>query len=333
MGRVRVGINGFGRIGRCTAKQMIDDDRFEIVGINDLSDVGDIAYLLKYDSVHGWYPHKVTNTSSAIVVDGREMAYSAHRSPADIPWGELGAEVVIESTGAFRGRSDASGHVEAGATKVIISAPSDDVDGTFVFGVNHDDYDRDSHHIISNASCTTNCLAPVAKVLSDSFGIEHLMMTTIHAYTSSQALVDTPTRKRRRGRAAALSIVPTTTGAAKATALVIPELEGRMDGMAFRVPVEDGSVCDVVATLQTTVSVSDVVGALTDASEASMRGVLRVTDEALVSRDIIGDPHSSIVDAESTMVLRENVVKVVSWYDNEWGYSARLVDMAAHVMA
>ena len=332
MGRVRVGINGFGRIGRCTAKQMIDDERFEIVGINDLSDVGDIAYLLKYDSVHGWYPHKVTSTSSAIVVDGREMPYSAHRSPADIPWGELGAEVVIESTGAFRGRSDASGHVEAGAAKVIISAPSDDVDGTFVFGVNHDDYDRDSHHIISNASCTTNCLAPVAKVLSDSFGIEHLMMTTIHAYTSSQALVDTPTRKRRRGRAAALSIVPTTTGAAKATALVIPELEGRMDGMAFRVPVEDGSVCDVVATLRTTVSVSDVVTALTDAAETSMLGVLRVTDEALVSRDIIGDPHSSIVDAESTMVLRDNVVKVVSWYDNEWGYSARLVDMAAHVM-
>lgn len=332
MKRIRVGINGFGRIGRCTAKQMIADDRFEVVGINDLSDVDDIAYLMKYDSVHGWYPKKVSTTASSIVVEDHEMAYFSQRSPGDIPWGDVGADVVIESTGAFRGRSDASGHIAAGASKVIISAPSDDVDGTFVFGVNHTAYDPDTHHIISNASCTTNCLAPVAKVLSDRFGIEHLMMTTIHAYTSSQSLVDTPTRKRRRGRAAALSIVPTTTGAAKATTLVIPELEGRLDGMAFRVPVEDGSVCDVVATLNSGVTAEDVLSAMTEAAEGAMRGVLRVSDEALVSRDIIGDPHSSIIDAESTMVLGDRVVKVVSWYDNEWGYSARLVDMAAVVM-
>jgi glyceraldehyde 3-phosphate dehydrogenase len=332
MERVRVGINGFGRIGRCTAKQLIADERFEVVGINDLAEVDDLAYLMKYDSVHGWYPHKVSTTSSAIAVNNHEIAYFSRRSPADIPWADVGAQVVIESTGAFRGRAEAAGHLDAGASKVIISAPSDDVDGTFVYGVNHTEYDRDRHHVISNASCTTNCLAPVAKVLSDRFGIEHLMMTTIHAYTSSQALVDTPTRKRRRGRAAALSIVPTTTGAAKATALVIPELEGRMDGMAFRVPVEDGSVCDIVATLSAGVSAAEVVSALAGAANGSMRGVLRVTDEALVSRDIIGDPHSSIVDAESTMVLGANVVKVVSWYDNEWGYSARLVDMAGVVV-
>jgi glyceraldehyde 3-phosphate dehydrogenase len=326
---IRVGINGFGRIGRCTAKQMLGDERFEVVGINDLSDVEDLAYLFKYDSVHGWYPHKVSSSESAIEVDGHEMAFFSLRSPGDIPWADAGAQVVIESTGAFRGRADASGHLDAGAATVIISAPSDDVDGTFVYGVNHQGYDPSQHRVISNASCTTNCLAPVAKVLNDSFGVEHLMMTTIHAYTSSQALMDTPVRKRRRGRAAALSIVPTTTGAAKATALVIPELEGRMDGMAFRVPIEDGSVCDIVATLATDVSVDDLHAALQEAADGPMQGVLRVTDEALVSRDIIGDPHSSIVDAQSTMVLKGNVVKVVSWYDNEWGYSARLLDMAA----
>jgi glyceraldehyde 3-phosphate dehydrogenase len=334
MARTRVGINGFGRIGRCTAKQILADDRFELVGVNDLSDIGDMAYLFKYDSVHGWFPAKVDVVEGAgITVDGHNIPYFSSPEPAEIPWGDVGADVVLESSGAFRGRSDASGHLEAGATKVIISAPSNDVDGTFVYGVNHDTYDPANHHVISNASCTTNCLAPVAKVLNDSFGIEHLMMTTIHAYTSSQSLMDTPTRKRRRGRAAALSIVPTTTGAAKATSLVIPELEGRMDGMAFRVPVEDGSVCDIVATLNTDVSTDDVISALTAAAEGPMKGALRVTDEALVSRDILGDPHSSIVDAESTMVLADRVVKVVSWYDNEWGYSARLVDMAALVGA
>ena len=328
MATIKVGINGFGRIGRCTFKQLVNDDRFSVVGVNDLSDLGDLAYLLKYDSVHGWYPRKVSNGGSSFKVDGVEVPFFSSPDPAAIPWGEVGADVVIESTGAFRGRADASGHLTAGARKVIISAPSDDVDATFVYGINHGTYDPDAHHVVSNASCTTNCLAPVAKVLSDRFGIDHVMVTTVHAYTSSQSLTDTPTRKRRRGRAAALSIIPTTTGAAKATERVIPELEGRMDGMAFRVPVENGSVCDIVAHLDGEVTVEAVNQALADAAEGPMRGVLRVTDEALVSRDIIGDPHSSIVDAESTMVLQGRVVKVISWYDNEWGYSARLVDMA-----
>lgn len=331
MTAIRVGINGFGRIGRCSFKQLIADDRFEVVGINDLSDIGDLAYLLKYDSVHGWYPLKVANTQSAIQVGELEIPYFSNRSPADIPWADVGAEVTIDSTGAFRARKDAAQHLEAGASKVVISAPSDDADATIVYGVNHEIYDNGRHHVISNASCTTNCLAPVAKVLNDRFGVDHLMMTTVHAYTASQSLMDTPVRKRRRGRAAALSIVPTTTGAAVATEKVIPELAGRMDGMAFRVPVEDGSVCDIVAHLATDVSIDDVNGALAEASEGSLKKVLRVTDEALVSRDIIGDPHSSIVDSESTMVLRNRVVKIISWYDNEWGYSARLVDMCALV--
>jgi glyceraldehyde 3-phosphate dehydrogenase len=329
VGAIKVGINGFGRIGRCTFKQLLADPRFEVVGVNDLSDIADLAYLLKYDSVHGWYPRKVSNDSSTIMVDDHKVSFFSEESPAEIPWGEVGATVVIESTGAFRSRDEAAGHLEGGASKVIISAPSDDADATIVYGVNHKVYDAHGHHVVSNASCTTNCLAPLAKVLQDRFGIEHLMMTTVHAYTSSQSLMDMPTRKRRRGRAAALSIVPTTTGAARATERVIPELAGRMDGMAFRVPVENGSVCDVVVQLKTEVTDDEVNTALAEAADGSMNGVLRVTDEALVSRDIIGDPHSSIVDAQSTMVLRDRVVKVVSWYDNEWGYSARLVDMTA----
>ncbi|HEX6147028.1 MAG TPA: type I glyceraldehyde-3-phosphate dehydrogenase [Acidimicrobiia bacterium] len=329
--KTRIGINGFGRIGRCTFKQLLADDRFEVAGVNDLAELDELAYLLKYDSVHGWYPRKVSTSGDRLVVDGKEIPFTQERDPTRLPWGDLGVDVVIESTGAMRSRSDSAGHLEAGASRVVISAPSDDADATFVFGVNEETYDPNSHFVVSNASCTTNCLAPVAKVLSDSFGIEHLMMTTIHAYTSSQSLMDMPTRKRRRGRAAALSIIPTTSGATKATALVIPKLKGRMDGIAFRVPVEDGSVTDITAVLGREVTVDEVHSALGQAAEGRMKGVLRITDEALVSRDIIGDPHSSIVDAESTMVLRGNVVKVVSWYDNEWGYSARMVDIAAVV--
>ncbi|MGH8916448.1 MAG: type I glyceraldehyde-3-phosphate dehydrogenase [Acidimicrobiia bacterium] len=327
----RVAINGFGRIGRCTFKQLVADDRFEVVGVNDLSELDELAYLLKYDSVHGWYPSKVSTSGERLVVDGNEIPFTHERDPSKLPWGALGAEVVIEATGAMRSRADAAGHLEAGAGRVVISAPSSDADATFVVGVNHETYDPEQHFVVSNASCTTNCLAPVAKVLYDSFGVEHLMMTTIHAYTSSQSLMDQPTRHRRRGRAAALSIIPTTTGATKATALVIPELEGRMDGMAFRVPVEDGSVTDITAMLGRDVTVDEVHAALTEAAEGSMKGILRVTEEALVSRDIIGDTHSSIVDAESTLLLTDNVVKVVSWYDNEWGYSARMVDISAVV--
>jgi glyceraldehyde 3-phosphate dehydrogenase len=329
--RTRIAINGFGRIGRCTFKQLVADDRFELAGVNDLAELDELAYLLKYDSVHGWYPRKVSTSGDRLVVDGLEIPFTQERDPTQLPWGDLGVDVVIESTGAMRSRSDSAGHLEAGASRVVISAPSDDADATFVYGVNDETYDPDRHLVVSNASCTTNCLAPVAKVLSDSFGVEHLMMTTIHAYTSSQSLMDLPTRKRRRGRAAALSIIPTTSGATKATALVIPELEGRIEGIAFRVPVEDGSVTDITALLGQEVTVDEVHAALEDAADGRMKGVLRVTDEALVSRDIIGDPHSSIVDAESTMILRGNVVKIVSWYDNEWGYSARMVDMAAVV--
>jgi glyceraldehyde 3-phosphate dehydrogenase len=327
----RIAINGFGRIGRCSFKQFLEDDRFEIVGVNDLAEVDELAYLLKYDSVHGWYPRKVSSSGNDLIVDDQRIPFTQERDPAKLPWGDLGVDVVVESTGAMRSREDSAGHLEAGASRVVISAPSNDADATFVYGVNDDTFDPEKHFVVSNASCTTNCLAPVAKVLSDSFGVEHLMMTTIHAYTSSQSLMDLPTRKRRRGRAAALSIIPTTTGATRATALVIPELEGRMDGMAFRVPVEDGSVTDITALLGGEVSIEEVHGALTAAAEGRMKGVLRVTEEALVSRDIIGDPHSSIVDAESTMLLQGNVIKIVAWYDNEWGYSARMVDIAAVV--
>jgi glyceraldehyde 3-phosphate dehydrogenase len=328
---IRVAINGFGRIGRCSLKQFISDDRFEVVGINDLADLDDLAYLLKYDSVHGWYPRKVSVSDDRLVVDGRKIPFRAERDPSRLPWGDLGVDVVVESSGAMRSREDSARHIDAGAGRVVISAPSDDADATFVYGVNHHTFDPELHVVVSNASCTTNCLAPVAKVLSDEFGVEHLMMSTIHAYTSSQALVDTPMRKRRRGRAAALSIVPSTTGAAMATARVIPELEGRMDGMAFRVPVENGSVTDITAVLGRPVTVDEVHAALSAAAAGPMEGVLRVTDEALVSRDIIGDPHSSIVDSESTILLRDNVIKIVSWYDNEWGYSARMVDISAVV--
>ncbi|MGH8935911.1 MAG: type I glyceraldehyde-3-phosphate dehydrogenase [Acidimicrobiia bacterium] len=327
----RIAINGFGRIGRCSFKQFVADDRFEVVGLNDLADLDELAYLLKYDSVHGRYPRKVSNSGERLVVDGMEIPFTQERDPARLPWGELGVDVVIETSGAMRSRADAAGHLEAGASRVVISAPSDDADATFVYGVNEDTYDPDRHFVVSNASCTTNCLAPVAKVLSDAFGVEHLMMSTIHAYTSSQSLVDTPTRKRRRGRAAAVSIVPTTTGATKATERVVPELAGRMTGMAFRIPVENGSVTDITALLSRPVTIDQIHGALTEAAGGRMKGVLRVTDEALVSRDIIGDPHSSIVDSELTMLLRDSVVKIVCWYDNEWGYSARMVDMAAVV--
>lgn len=331
MSKIRVGINGFGRIGRCTFKQLLADDRFEVVGINDLSDLGDLAYLLKYDSVHGWYPSKVSREGDdTLIVNGQRIAVSAEPDPAKLPWARLEAEVVIEATGAFRVRAKAAGHLEAGARKVLISAPSGDADGMFVLGVNHRDYNPASHHVVSMASCTTNCLAPVAKVLDETFGIEQLMITTVHAYTASQSLMDQPTRKRRRGRAAAVSIIPTTTGATEATAHVLPQLAGKMSGMAMRVPIPDGSVTDIVATLQSATTVDDLNGALEKAAATEdLAGILRVTDEALVSRDILGDTHSSIVDTESTLVLDGKMVKILSWYDNEWGYSARLKDFAA----
>ncbi len=330
---IRVGINGFGRIGRCTCKQIIQKEEFKLVGINDLANKEDLAYLLKYDSVHGWYPKKIDTTEKAILIGDQSIPFFSSLDPAKIPWADLGADVVIESSGALRSRARAAGHLEGGARRVIISAPSDDVEATIVLGVNEEIYDSKTHKIISMASCTTNNLAPIAKVLLHEFGVESIIFTTVHAYTSSQSLMDIPARHRRRGRAAALSIIPTTTGAAKATEKVLPELKGRVTGMALRVPIPDGSVTDLVAILKKEVTPQDVNNALRAAAEkAPLQGILRVTDEALVSRDIIGDPHSSIVDAQSTMVLNKKVAKIISWYDNEWGYSARLVDLAKFVV-
>jgi glyceraldehyde 3-phosphate dehydrogenase len=332
LSNVRIAINGFGRIGRCALKHALSREGVEVVGLNDLADVSDLAYLLKYDSVHGWYSEKVESDEASITVGGRRIPFHSERDPSSLPWGALGVDVVLECTGALRPRERAALHLAGGARKVVISAPSEDADGTFVVGVNAHEYDPERHAVVSMASCTTNCLAPLAKVLLDRFGVRHLMMTTVHAYTSSQSLTDIPVRKRRRGRAAAQSIVPTSTGAAKATSLVLPELAGRCDGMAFRVPVPDGSVVDLTATLGTDTTAEAVNAALREAAaEPPLRGVLRVTDEELVSCDILGDPHSSIVDAKSTMVLKDRVAKVVSWYDNEWGYSARLVDFATQV--
>jgi len=329
---IRVGINGFGRIGRCALKQFIERDDFTIAGINDLANMEDLAYLLKYDSVQGWYPKKIYCEGSNILVEGHRIPFFSCSDPREIPWKDVGADIVIECTGAFRQRAKAARHIEAGARRVVISAPSDDADATIVLGVNSGTYDPKKHKVISLASCTTNCLAPVAKVLNDVFGVEYVAFTTVHAYTSSQSLMDTPARHRRRGRAAALSIVPTTTGAARATERVLPELKGRIGGMALRVPVPDGSVTDIVATLRKDVTPAEVNEALQRASEQpELKGILRVTEEALVSQDVIGDTHSAVVDAESTMVTIKRVAKVLAWYDNEWGYSARLVDFAAFI--
>jgi glyceraldehyde 3-phosphate dehydrogenase len=329
---IKVGINGFGRIGRCTLKLFLQDGNCEVVGINDLANVEDLAYLLKYDSVHGWYQKKISNDESHIRVGDHSISFFSSKDPSQIPWKDIEADIIIESSGAFRSRSKAALHLDAGAKKVIISAPSKDADATFVPGVNGDDYDPKTHKVVSLASCTTNSLAPVARVLNDEFGIDYLFFTTIHAYTSSQSLMDIPARHRRRGRAAALSIIPTTTGAAKATERVLPELKDMMDGMAMRVPVPDGSVTDIVASLKREVTSEEVNDTLRRASEQPyLKGVLRVTEEAIVSRDIIGDPHSATVDAMSTKVMRNSVAKILSWYDNEWGYSSRLVDFAKFI--
>ncbi|MBM3317644.1 MAG: type I glyceraldehyde-3-phosphate dehydrogenase [Candidatus Eisenbacteria bacterium] len=327
---IRIGVNGFGRIGRTVFKQLLRRDDFQVAGINDLANLEDLAYLLKYDSVHGWYPPKVTTGAGSIQVDGRSIPFFSSADPGQIPWKVAGADIVIECSGALRGRAKAAGHLSAGAKRVIISAPSDDADAMIVLGVNERTYRPESHEIVSMASCTTNCLAPVAGVLHDSFGVQFLMFTTVHAYTSSQSLVDTPARHRRRGRAASLSIIPTTTGAAKAAERVLPQLKGKMTGMAMRVPVPNGSITDMVVSLERDATAEQINEALREAAgRPPLRGILRVTDEALVSQDIIGDPHSSIVDAQSTMVLNNRVAKVLAWYDNEWGYSARLVDFAA----
>jgi glyceraldehyde 3-phosphate dehydrogenase len=333
---VKVGINGFGRIGRNVfrAAKAAGAD-LEFVAVNDLTDPATLAHLLKYDSILGRFPGEVSSGESSIFVDGAELEVLSERDPAALPWADLGVEVVIESTGLFTGRDAAAKHLEAGARKVIISAPAKDPDVTVALGVNFDsDYDPASHHIISNASCTTNCLAPLAKVLHEEFGIEHGLMTTIHAYTADQRLQDMPHKDLRRARAAALNLIPTTTGAAKAVALVLPELKGRLNGFAMRAPVATGSVVDLVCTLSRATTPEEVNAAVKAAAEGPLQGILSYTEDPIVSTDIISDPHSSIFDAGQTMAIGDgSMVKTVAWYDNEWGYSNRCVELAGKVLA
>jgi glyceraldehyde 3-phosphate dehydrogenase len=332
---VRIGINGFGRIGRNffrAAKQRGLD--FDFVAVNDITDAATLAHLLKYDSVLGTFPGEVRASENGITVDGDELRVLAVRDPAELPWKELGVRIVIESTGLFTKREDADKHIAAGAEKVIISAPAKGEDVTVVLGVNDDAYDPSQHNVISNASCTTNCVAPMAKVLDDAFGIEQGFMTTIHAYTNDQSILDLPHKDLRRARAAALNIIPTTTGAAKATGTVLPHLKGKMDGISMRVPVPDGSVTDLVATLKREVTIEEVNAAFRAASESGplSGGLLVYSEDPLVSSDIVGSSASCTFDALSTMVSGR-VTKIVGWYDNEWGYSCRLVDLTAKVAA
>ncbi len=330
---LRVAINGFGRIGRLVlraAKQAGRTD-LDFVAVNDLTDSNTLAHLLKYDSVHRAYPGTVEATDAGLVVDGDEIKVLSERDPSNLPWTDLGVDVVVESTGIFKDRDGAAKHLDAGAKKVIISAPGKNEDITIVLGVNQDKYDPDTHHVISNASCTTNCLAPVVKALLDSFGIRKGLMTTIHAYTNGQVMLDMPHKDLRRGRAGALSIIPTTTGAARATALVIPEVEGKLDGMAIRVPTPDVSLVDLTVEVERDTSAEAVNDVLRQAAAGPMKGFLHVSDEPLVSVDYTGHRASSIVDALSTAVMGGNMVKVLAWYDNEWGYSERVVDLVKYV--
>ncbi|MDO5034041.1 MAG: type I glyceraldehyde-3-phosphate dehydrogenase [Actinomycetaceae bacterium] len=327
----RVGINGFGRIGRNFFRAALAQGAdFEVVAVNDLTDNETLAHLLKWDSILGKLEEEVTFDDESITVGGKRIAAFAERDPKDIPWGDLDVDIVVESTGFFTDATKAKAHIDGGAKKVIISAPAKNEDATFVIGVNHEDYDPENHNIISNASCTTNCLAPMAKVLDEAFGIERGLMTTIHAYTGDQRLHDAPHKDRRRARAAALNIVPTTTGAAKAVSLVLPQLKGKLDGYALRVPVPTGSVTDLTFTTKSEVTVESVNAAMKEAAEGPLKGILAYSDGYLVSTDIVTDPHSSIFDAPLTKVI-DDQVKVVSWYDNEWGYSNRLVDLTVYV--
>jgi glyceraldehyde 3-phosphate dehydrogenase len=330
---VRVGINGFGRIGRNIFRAAHEHGAdLEWVGVNDITDAATLAHLLKYDSNYGPFPGTVETSEDRIVVDGKEVKVLAERDPAALPWSDLGADVVIESTGFFTSRDAAAKHLEAGAKKVIISAPAKGEDITVVLGVNFDRYDRDAHDVISNASCTTNCLAPFAKVVNDAVGIRHGLMTTIHAYTADQRLQDAPHSDLRRARAAAVNLVPTSTGAAKAVGLVLPELNGKLHGFAVRAPVPTGSVVDLTFEAARETSVEEVNESFRAAAGGALEGILRFTREPIVSSDIIKDSHSSIVDGELTSVIDGTLVKVVSWYDNEWGYSSRCVDLVQKVL-
>lgn len=333
MGTIKVGINGFGRIGRLTFRALLKNKNIEVVAFNDLTDAKTLAHLLKYDSVHGKFPGEVKVEGDYLVVDGKKIRVLAEKDPANLPWKDLGVEIVVESTGIFRTREKMSKHLTAGAKKVVLSVPSDnagDVDATIVLGVNDDNL-KPEMKLISNASCTTNCLAPIAKVLHDNFGIKKGLMNTIHSYTNDQIILDAPHKDLRRARAAAVSIIPTKTGAAKAIGLVIPELDGKLDGFAVRVPTPDGSLVDLTCELARPVTKDEINAAMKKAAEGPMKGILEYLDEPLVSCDIVGNPHSSIFDSLLTKVLDGNLVKVVSWYDNEAGYSARLAQMVERI--
>jgi glyceraldehyde 3-phosphate dehydrogenase len=325
---IKVAINGFGRIGRLVFREAIKDKAFEVVAVNDLTNAATLAHLVKYDSVHGKFKGTVSvKDDKYIVADGRAVEVLAEKNPAALPWKRLGIDVVIEATGKFRKRKDASLHMEAGARKVIISAPSPDPDIMIVMGVNDDLYDNGRHHVISTASCTTNCIAPIAKILHDSFGIANGFMTTIHAYTNDQVILDFPHKDLRRARSAAVSMIPTTTGAASAVGMVMPKLKGKLDGVSVRVPVVDGSLVDLVVTLEKDATPESVNEAVRKAAAGPMKGIVEYCEDPIVSVDIIGNPNSSIFDALSTMSITPRVFKVFSWYDNEYGYSMRMVDM------
>ncbi len=331
---IRLGINGFGRIGRLVFRSIVerDSDDFEFVGVNDLTDARTLAHLLKYDSVHGKFPGTVEAADNAIIVNGTRIPVFSERNPEDLPWGELNTDVVVEATGIFRTREKAALHINAGAKKVVISAPaSGAVDATVVLGVN-DEILTGDEEVLSNASCTTNCLAPMVKVLDDAFGVKKGMMTTVHAYTGDQNMVDAPHKDLRRSRAAAVSIIPTTTGAAKAVGLVLPHLNGKLDGFALRVPTPDGSLTDLTVEVGRETTVEEVNNLFKAAAEGPMKGILEYSDEPLVSIDIVHNPHSNIFDAQSTMVMG-SLVKVVGWYDNEWGYSNRTVDLVLRLFS
>jgi glyceraldehyde 3-phosphate dehydrogenase len=330
---IKVAINGFGRIGRNVFRAAQGVAEFEIVAINDLTDPATLAHLLKYDSVHGQFPGEVSSTAGEIIVNGRAIRVCKERDPANLPWQDLGVDLVIESTGLFTDRANAQKHIDAGARKVIISAPAKGEDLTVVMGVNEASYQPAAHHVISNASCTTNCLAPVAKVLLDHFGIVKGLMTTVHAFTNDQQILDLPHKDLRRARAASVSMIPTTTGAAKAVSLVLPQLKGKLDGLAVRVPTPNVSLVDLVVTTEKETSVAEVNAALKAAADGPLKGILEYCELPLVSKDFNGNPASSIVDSLTTAVIGGNMVKVMSWYDNEWGYSNRVVDLIKLLIA
>ncbi|MCB2198526.1 type I glyceraldehyde-3-phosphate dehydrogenase [bacterium] len=327
----RIGINGFGRIGRLVFKAAFQRDDFEFVAINDLTDAKTLAQLLKYDSTHGRFPAEVKVDGDNLIVGGKTIKVLAEKDPTRLPWGDLGVDVVVESTGVFATREKCAWHLQAGAKKVVLTVPAkDEIDATIVLGVNEDEL-KDEHKIVSNASCTTNCLAPVAKVLNDSFGIKRGLMTTVHAYTNDQRILDLPHKDLRRARSAAINLIPTTTGAARAVGKVIPDLKGKLDGMAMRAPVPDGSVVDLTVELEKNATAEEINAAMKAAAEGPMKGYLEYSEDPLVSSDIVGNPHSSVFDSQLTSVMDGNFVKVLSWYDNEWGYSNRVVDLIGKI--